>query len=506
MLGIIMTVVFIVMVLVCLLGTGIAQRKAAWWLVNVILGIVVFYSTAWIGYGLDPEDPMSIVVAVGIGLFVYFFFISALIKGKFFPDLIDNGNSIEEQRSNKKDETMEMNSEFERMKNKLKVLKELLDDNIISLEEYEKRKVKIVDEITGDTYTGDNVASKPEEKDKLEKTVETNNVSNVAGERIIKEGVGNLCEVSVKNGKLLLTDERIIFGKLNTGKLLVMGVLANLTKGDFEFDIHLKDIKRVYMSSFRLSKKILTFETINGQIYKFAVVGIEKWMSALKEVKNDKNYNYMVEFDDSNITVDYSRRHKILIIVSLIIIVLSVGIKYLLSSPEVQENGIEAVIPLMSNTITSKDAEQNVLNKFVADELRENVTTYVEEELEIIDNEKYYKIYLRELTGWLMGIYYVEQHGDRIFMSTYYYPGVLQLVDGMLDDNRVKMISYEEAKGIFSLNNISVPNELDSFIYEGQYYCGMYIEEKDMFYWLENTGDKLWEVDCLINKSLIWEK
>jgi len=405
MLGIIMTVVFIIMLVVCLLGTGIAQRKAAWWLVDVIGAVVVFYISASIGYELDKEDPISIVVAIGLGMFFYYLFISPKIKKKFFSDLIEFSNNQEQQTADQSIKITENNSENDVNKNKLKVLKELLDDNIISYEEFENRKAKILDEITNNkvvSRSDEKISSNVEAQEELDEDKITNEFESECG--------------ATKKEKNSLYKDVIIL-------ILVLIV---------------------------------------------CVIGI----IFLVDLSNDKQ----------NTINDKSAVN--------------------------QESEVKTKEEVNISSITSQEAIKMVSNNFLDSELRYSTNIYASDEPDTdIDGEMYYQVEMRESMGHLMGIYYVEQNGKKIYLSDYY-TNALELVYGELDKNKVKMISYDELKSILRLNNIPLSNEIELFYHEGQYYYSMFCIEngEEVFYWLEVEGDKLWKLDYSTDKILIWEK
>ena len=78
--------------------------------------------------------------------------------------------------------------------------------------------------------------------------ITSNNTANSDSsdeEIAIKEGLCNRVKskLFVQNGHGLLTNKRFIYSKHSFAKIAVMGVLVNLTKGSYDFDIPISDIK-----------------------------------------------------------------------------------------------------------------------------------------------------------------------------------------------------------------------------------------------------------------------
>jgi hypothetical protein len=94
-----------------------------------------------------------------------------------------------------------------------------------------------------------------------------------AGEkRILDE---DCAEDTLKNGILMLTNQRIIFEK-------TMGTMLTLSKKteDAVLDIPLDKIKSVKTEGFLATKLVLT---TNGTVYKFGVYSNRKWAKAIEE-------------------------------------------------------------------------------------------------------------------------------------------------------------------------------------------------------------------------------
>lgn len=91
------------------------------------------------------------------------------------------------------------------------------------------------------------------------------------------EGLCNQCVgLFVKNGRAILTNHRFIYLKHSAAKIAAVGILSNLTKGSFEFDIPLQDIAGVEDSRHGISKTI-TIVTKTGDRYEFYVTKREEW-------------------------------------------------------------------------------------------------------------------------------------------------------------------------------------------------------------------------------------
>ena len=96
-------------------------------------------------------------------------------------------------------------------------------------------------------------------------------------EKILIEGLCNRVKGAfVENGHAMLTNKRFIYSKHSLTKIAAMGVLVNLTKGDFDFEIKIDDIKEVSEAK-RLFDKILVVSTMSGDEYKFFFTKLEEW-------------------------------------------------------------------------------------------------------------------------------------------------------------------------------------------------------------------------------------
>ena len=96
-------------------------------------------------------------------------------------------------------------------------------------------------------------------------------------EKILIEGLCNRVKGAfVENGHAMLTNKRFIYSKHSLTKIAAMGVLVNLTKGDFDFEIKIEDIKEVSEAK-RLFDKILVVSTMSGDEYKFFFTKLLEW-------------------------------------------------------------------------------------------------------------------------------------------------------------------------------------------------------------------------------------
>lgn len=102
-------------------------------------------------------------------------------------------------------------------------------------------------------------------------------------ETIILEGLCNRIKGAfVENGHAILTNQRFIYSKHSLAKIAAMGVLVNLTKGDFDFDIPISDITGVEETK-RFFDKILVIHTQDTE-YKFFFTKREEWKIAFNNI------------------------------------------------------------------------------------------------------------------------------------------------------------------------------------------------------------------------------
>ena len=103
----------------------------------------------------------------------------------------------------------------------------------------------------------------------------------------IKEGLCNRVKskLFVQNGHGLLTNKRFIYSKHSFAKIAVMGVLVNLTKGSYDFDIPISDIKEIKDGRQGISTTIIICTT-SGEEYNFYFKDREKWLFEFKNIIN----------------------------------------------------------------------------------------------------------------------------------------------------------------------------------------------------------------------------
>lgn len=104
-------------------------------------------------------------------------------------------------------------------------------------------------------------------------------------EEIVLEGLCNRIKGAfVENGHAMLTNQRFIYSKHSLVKIAAMGVLVNLTKGDFDFDIPISDITNIEETR-RLLSKVLVIQTRDEE-YRFFFTKLEEWKIAFSNVRN----------------------------------------------------------------------------------------------------------------------------------------------------------------------------------------------------------------------------
>lgn len=102
-------------------------------------------------------------------------------------------------------------------------------------------------------------------------------------ERVIMHGLCNRVKSAlyVQNGKALLTSHRFVYLKHSFAKILAIGVLVNLTSGDFDFDIPLSAIQSIEDGRQGVSKTII-INTKSGERYNFYFTKREEWKIAIQ--------------------------------------------------------------------------------------------------------------------------------------------------------------------------------------------------------------------------------
>ena len=95
------------------------------------------------------------------------------------------------------------------------------------------------------------------------------------------EGLANrIVGRKVENGRGILTNTHFSYRKHSLLKILLIGLFANLTKGDVKMVIPLNTIKNISQGKHGLSKSILVIETHEGEEHKFAVAKFPEWEKA----------------------------------------------------------------------------------------------------------------------------------------------------------------------------------------------------------------------------------
>lgn len=110
-------------------------------------------------------------------------------------------------------------------------------------------------------------------------------------EKIIMEGLANRIKSAlyVQNGYGMLTNQRFIYSKHSFAKIAIMSVFVNLTKGDYEFDIPISEIREVIRGRQGLSKNVLVITTKSDESFKFAVTRYMEWEIAFKNVLSNSH-------------------------------------------------------------------------------------------------------------------------------------------------------------------------------------------------------------------------
>lgn len=118
--------------------------------------------------------------------------------------------------------------------------------------------------------------------------ITSNNTANSDSsdeEIVIKEGVCNRVKskLYVQNGHGLLTNKRFIYSKHSVLKTVAIGLLVNLTKGSYDFDIPISDIKEIKDGRQGFSKTII-IRTKSGEEYNFYFTDRQKWLIEFENV------------------------------------------------------------------------------------------------------------------------------------------------------------------------------------------------------------------------------
>ena len=125
-------------------------------------------------------------------------------------------------------------------------------------------------------------------------------------ETIIIEGICNRIKGAfVENGHGMLTNQRFIYSKHSLAKMAVMGVLVNLTKGSFDFDIPISNIISIEESK-RLFDKILVIKTSDSE-YKFYFTKLENWKISFQNVLNTSDITSSIQTPPVSIADELSK-------------------------------------------------------------------------------------------------------------------------------------------------------------------------------------------------------
>ena len=109
--------------------------------------------------------------------------------------------------------------------------------------------------------------------------IEPSITQNNKEEKIIKEGLCNHVKNKffVQNGHGLLTNKRFIYSKHSLAKIAAMGVLVNLTKGNYDFEIPISEIAGLKEGKQGISKTIIIV-TKTGEEYNFYFTDRQIWL------------------------------------------------------------------------------------------------------------------------------------------------------------------------------------------------------------------------------------
>lgn len=130
------------------------------------------------------------------------------------------------------------------------------------------------------------------------------NVMLNSGENLLKEASASVVrgKLKVDQGTCFLTTQRLVFHKRGMGTFILFGIFSFLSKGKFDFDIPLTDMKGLSRSKHGLSKNILCIETANGKEYKFALK-FDDWFDAIKNTLLAHHQLRLVEEGEQRWTV-----------------------------------------------------------------------------------------------------------------------------------------------------------------------------------------------------------
>lgn len=86
----------------------------------------------------------------------------------------------------------------------------------------------------------------------------------------------------VHRGQVVMTSKRLIYYNYNFLKTFALGAFVYLTDGEYEFEILLKNIKKVSEGKHNLGK-VLEIETKDNVVYKLGVKNRQKWIDNISK-------------------------------------------------------------------------------------------------------------------------------------------------------------------------------------------------------------------------------
>lgn len=110
-------------------------------------------------------------------------------------------------------------------------------------------------------------------------------------EKVLMEGVANPIThgMALQNGKGVLTNKRFIYCKHKLLKTITIGLLINLTKGDFEYDIPLETIEKFEIESKGIRGNYLCIYIKDGTMRKYGILKALDWEIAFKNALSGSN-------------------------------------------------------------------------------------------------------------------------------------------------------------------------------------------------------------------------
>lgn len=104
----------------------------------------------------------------------------------------------------------------------------------------------------------------------------------------IKEGLCNRVKsrLFVENGHAMLTNKRFVYSRHSLAKIAAMGVLVNLTKGAYDFDIPVESIACLKEGRQGISKTLIIC-TGSGEEYNFYLTDRQQWEAEIRRLMNN---------------------------------------------------------------------------------------------------------------------------------------------------------------------------------------------------------------------------